>query len=155
MNDIYSPPESDVSREETEINYAGFWIRVAASLLDSIWLLVLTLTLGWMIYGSYYLESTEFLLGSADFIISYVLPFIITLLFWAYKAATPGKMILSMKIVDANTLEKVSNGRLALRYLGYYVSMLPLFLGFFWVAWDKRKQGWHDKIARTVVVRNR
>ncbi len=155
MNDIYSPPESDVSRAETEASYAGFWIRVAASILDSIWLIVLTLALGWMIYGSYYLESTELILGSADFFISYVLPFIITLLFWAWKAATPGKMVLGMKIVDAETGEKVSNGRLALRYLGYYISMLGLFLGFLWVAWDKRKQGWHDKIARTVVVRNR
>jgi uncharacterized RDD family membrane protein YckC len=38
------------------------------------------------------------------------------------------------------------------RYLGYFVSALPLGLGFFWVAWDKRKQGFHDKLAKTVVI---
>lgn len=155
MNDIYTPPKSDLIRDSTEVHYAGFWIRAVASFLDLIWLIPLTLALGWMVYGSYYFDSTEFILGYADFIISYVLPFILTLLFWAYKAATPGKMILGIKIVDAESLEKVSNGRLAIRYLGYYVSALVLLLGFFWVAWDKRKQGWHDKIAKTVVVKTR
>ena len=38
------------------------------------------------------------------------------------------------------------------RYLGYYVSILGLGFGFFSVGWDKRKQGWHDKIVRTVVI---
>jgi len=42
---------------------------------------------------------------------------------------------------------------LLLRYLGYYLSMLPLFLGFIWVGIDRRKQGFHDKIAGTVVIR--
>ncbi len=44
---------------------------------------------------------------------------------------------------------------LMLRYLGYYISMLPLFLGIFWVGWDKRKQGWHDKIAGTLVIKEK
>jgi uncharacterized RDD family membrane protein YckC len=38
------------------------------------------------------------------------------------------------------------------RYLAYFVSIIPLFLGVLWVAWDKKKQGWHDKLANTVVV---
>ena len=41
------------------------------------------------------------------------------------------------------------------RYLGYYVSTIPLMLGFLWVAFDARKQGWHDKMANTVVIRKR
>ena len=61
-------------------------------------------------------------------------------------------MILGMKIVDANTLGKASTGKLCLRYLGYYISALIIGLGFFWVGWDQRKQGWHDKLARTVVI---
>ena len=39
------------------------------------------------------------------------------------------------------------------RYFAYIVSMLPLCFGFFWVAFDKRKQGWHDKLAGTVVIK--
>lgn len=41
------------------------------------------------------------------------------------------------------------------RYLGYFVSMLFLGLGCIWVAFDSRKQGWHDKLAGTVVVRRK
>lgn len=156
MSDIYKPPKADLAQDspDRDVAYAGFWIRVVASILDSIWLILLTLALGRMIYGAYYFETAELILGWGDFFISYVLPFILTLLFWAYRSATPGKMILGLKIVDADTLGKVSNGRLALRYLGYYLSTLALMLGFLWVIWDKRKQGWHDKIARTVVIKN-
>jgi uncharacterized RDD family membrane protein YckC len=39
------------------------------------------------------------------------------------------------------------------RYFAYFVSTIPFCLGFLWVAFDKRKQGWHDKLAHTVVVR--
>ena len=45
--------------------------------------------------------------------------------------------------------------QLVIRYLGYYVSTIPLGLGLIWVAFDARKQGWHDKMAGTVVVRSR
>ena len=153
MTDIYSPPEADLSADMTSPVYAGFWLRAVASLLDTIWLLLLTLSLGWMVYGASYFTSEQIIQGYGDFIISYILPFVITIIFWTYKSATPGKMILGMKIVDAETLDSVSKGRLVLRYLGYYISMIVLFLGFFWVGWDKRKQGWHDKIARTVVIK--
>ena len=153
--DIYTPPEADLHTDSGAPVYAGFWIRVLAALIDSIWLLLLTFSLGWMIYGAYYIESEALLLGWADFLISYVLPFALTMLFWFYRSATPGKMVVGAKIVDARTLEPASKGRLVLRYIGYYIAMLPLFLGILWVAWDPRKQGWHDKIAGTVVIRSR
>jgi uncharacterized RDD family membrane protein YckC len=63
-------------------------------------------------------------------------------------------MALKLTIVDARTGGKPTTGQLIGRYLGYYVSMLPLFLGIIWVGIDKRKQGFHDKLAGTVVVRN-
>lgn len=154
MNDIYTPPESGLTLETSEVTYAGFRIRTLAALIDSVWMVALTFALGWMIYGSYYFDSTEFILGYGDFLISYVLPFIIVLAFWTYKSATPGKMLLKVKIVDAETFEEVSKGRLVIRYLAYYLSTAVLLLGFFWVAWDKRKQGWHDKLAKTVVTKN-
>ena len=40
------------------------------------------------------------------------------------------------------------------RYIGYGISEIPLFLGFLWIAFDKNKQGWHDKIAGTFVIKN-
>jgi len=75
------------------------------------------------------------------------------MVFWRYRAATPGKIMMDIYIVDADTLRQPTFGRLILRYLGYYVSIFTLFLGFFWIGWDKRKQGFHDKIAKTVVIK--
>ncbi len=150
---IYSTPKADLDRDGDAPAYGGFWIRVAAAIVDSIWMIALTLALGWMIYGAIYLQSGEFIMGYADFFISYVLPFLLTMLFWYYKSATPGKMVLGLKIVDAATLGKPSKGQLVGRYFAYYLSGLPLFLGFLWVAWDKRKQGWHDKLAGTLVIK--
>ena len=75
------------------------------------------------------------------------------ILFWIYKSATPGKMVIDAIIVDADTLGPPSKFQLFVRYLGYYVSIFPFCLGLFWVAWDQRKQGFHDKLANTVVIR--
>jgi len=55
--------------------------------------------------------------------------------------------------VDGDSGGEPSLRQWCLRYLGYVVATLPLLLGFFWVAWDPRCQGWHDKIAGTVVIR--
>jgi uncharacterized RDD family membrane protein YckC len=62
-------------------------------------------------------------------------------------------MAVAATIVDAKTGRKPTMRQWIIRYLGYIVSLLPLGLGYYWVGWDKRKQGWHDKMANTVVVR--
>lgn len=133
--------------------YVGFWSRLGASIIDSIIIIVVTLPILFLIYGGDYLYSGEFVQGFPDFIISYVLPVVATILFWIYKCATPGKMALSVKIVDAKTGNNPTVRQFVIRYLGYYVSLIPLGLGFLWVAWDSKKQGWHDKMAGTVVIR--
>jgi uncharacterized RDD family membrane protein YckC len=76
-------------------------------------------------------------------------------LFWIYRQATPGKMAISARIVDAKTGQAPSTRQLVIRYLGYFVSTIPFGLGLMWVGFDPRKQGWHDKLAGTVVVRPR
>jgi uncharacterized RDD family membrane protein YckC len=75
-----------------------------------------------------------------------------TIVFWRYRGATPGKMAIGAKIVDARTGGAPSTARLVLRFFAYLASMLPLGLGFLWIAFDRRKQGFHDKIARTAVI---
>ena len=92
--------------------------------------------------------------GPADFVISYLFPAVASITFWIYKSATPGKMVFGLKIVDAETAGPCGTGQLIGRYLGYYPSFLVLGLGFIWVAFDKRKQGWHDKMAGTLVIRS-
>jgi uncharacterized RDD family membrane protein YckC len=74
--------------------------------------------------------------------------------FWRYFGATPGKLAVGLKVVDAETGQPPSTGRLVVRVLSYLVSALPLYLGFLWIAFDRRKQGWHDKIAGTVVIQD-
>lgn len=136
------------------LEYVGFWARVGASLIDTVLLLLIITPLLVSIYGwGYFADESIFAAGPADFLISWVLPAVATVMFWAYKRATPGKMAVSAQIVDARTGEAASTGQLIGRYLGYFVSMIPLFLGFIWVAFDERKQGWHDKLAGTVVIR--
>jgi uncharacterized RDD family membrane protein YckC len=71
--------------------------------------------------------------------------------FWTLVGFTPGKAVLGLKIIRKNG-ENVSFGRSLLRFFAYWISALPLFLGFFWVLWDPKRQSWHDKIAGTQVL---
>lgn len=152
----YVAPDADVTtaEENSEHVYAGFWIRTGASIIDTILIILVTWPLLIAIYGMAYFDSTQFIAGTWDALISYVFPAVAVLIFWSYRSATPGKMILNMKIIDAKTGQKPSTGQFVGRYFGYFVSMIPLMLGIIWVAFDKRKQGWHDKLAGTLVVKN-
>jgi uncharacterized RDD family membrane protein YckC len=78
---------------------------------------------------------------------------VVVVMFWVYRSATPGKMLLKMKIVDAKTGERPRKKQLIIRYLGYFISVIPFGLGFIWIYYDKKKQGFHDKLAGTVVVK--
>jgi uncharacterized RDD family membrane protein YckC len=134
--------------------YAGFWLRFGAFLIDTLIVSVVVLIIVLAIYGRAYFQlSMQGETLWADILFQGVLPAIAAILFWRYRGATPGKMLLSAKIVDADTLGPPSTGRLIGRYFAYLVSMIPIFLGFVWIAFDKRKQGWHDKLANTVVIR--
>ena len=107
------------------------------------------------IYGAAYWDNTTLVMGPADFVINWLLPAAFVLALWIKLSATPGKMAVRAIIVDARTGGKPSTRQFIIRYLGYYVSMIPLFLGILWVGFDARKQGWHDKLAGTVVVQRK
>ena len=141
--------------DNEELEYVGFWPRVGASIIDTLLVLLICMPLVTWIYGPDYWLAAGFIQGPADFVINWILPAIAIVLFWMYWQATPGKMAISARIVDAKTGGKPTTSQLIGRYLGYYVSTIPLFLGLIWVAFDSRKQGWHDKLAGTVVVRSR
>lgn len=142
----------------TSIRYAGFWRRLFAFLLDSMLFSVLILPLLLLIYGRDYFTwlaaDTDMLAsyGVLDLFISNVLPFILLVIFWRRWQATPGKLLLDCRVVDAQTLQPLTLKQAIIRALGYIVSALPLYLGFLWMAWDKRKQGLHDKLAGSVVI---
>jgi len=137
-----------------DIQYGGFWIRTGAAIIDSILVLIIIMPILTSIYGSDYWATEKLVSGTWDVLLNYILPAIAVLVFWSYKSATPGKMATKLTIVDANTGKKPTTQQFIIRYIGYYVATLPLGLGIFWVAFDKRKQGWHDKMANTIVIQN-
>ena len=134
------------------VKYTGFWPRVGANLIDVVILMVITLPILISIYGWEYFEGDFFVAGFADFLLSWIFPLIATITFWVYRQATPGKMAIAARIVDAKTGDKPTFQQYFVRYIGYFIASIPLGLGIFWIAWDKKKQGWHDKLAGTVVV---
>jgi uncharacterized RDD family membrane protein YckC len=135
--------------------YAGFGRRITAFVLDSliyglVWAVTLQLVLGpeaLVRYGE--AVHTEHL---GVIVLENALPALVTILFWVLVGATPGKFLTSCEIRCVSTGRRPGPMRAIVRYLSYLVSALPLGLGFLWVIWDRRKQGWHDKIAGTVVV---
>jgi uncharacterized RDD family membrane protein YckC len=162
-----------------ELHYVGFWKRVLAFFVDVLVLVVVLLPVMIALYGGGYLSrlGTEFsvlltssgdpnadaarileVLGSSNSAIAALLDIkvqialiIATILFWRFRGATPGKMLVKAKIVNAETSAPASTGRLIGRFFAYIVSCF-FMLGFIWIAFDKRKQGWHDKLAGTVVI---
>src|SRR6188474_3365499 len=125
---------------EPQPQYVGFWARVGASIIDTVLMAIILVPIARIFGIGMDLESAYRLDSPANIAMNGILPAIAVILFWMYRQATPGKMLIGAKIVDAKTLGKPTTG---------------LLLGFFWVGWDARKQGWHDKLAGTVVIKSR
>lgn len=150
-----------------DLSYAGFWVRLWAGTIDFVLSTAVILPLLWAVYGDSaanvdldmrdplaLLAQLKFR-GPADYLIQLVLPVAAVMMFWVFRSATPGKMAIGARIVDARTGQHPTTRQLIIRMVGYLLSWLPLCLGFLWIALDRRKQGWHDKLAGTVVVRAR
>ena len=73
---------------------------------------------------------------------------------WAAFGRTFGKAFMGIRVTTQGG-RRLGFGRSALRFLGYLVSALPLYLGFVWILFDGRRFGWHDHIAGTRVVYSR
>lgn len=127
------------------MNYAGFWIRFAAALLDSVIILVLSM-----------IAATVFSavkLGTVGSIAQLLLGIGYYVWFQSRTGQTLGKKVMKIKVVNGSGVTP-SLGTFALREIvGKLVSSLILGIGYLMVAWDSKKQGLHDKIAGTYVVR--
>lgn len=129
------------------MNYAGFWRRAGAVIIDSIiYSVLLSLFL-----GPAYISSDAW---SVESIVGNVIAFVLTVLLWIRYLGTPGKLLLGCQIVDADSGEPISYRQAVIRYLGYFVSAITLMVGFLWMIWDPRHQTFHDKMANTVVLYN-
>lgn len=153
--------KEDVNTDKKdEYEYAGFWVRVGASLIDSILWLIVSIPLLFIVYGyneyiDFFLYSEEFYIGGIErFLDFFILP-IITILFWMKTSSTPGKKVFKLKVLDEKTGKNVDGGKGFIRYLMYGPSILLFGIGIIWIAFDKKKQGWHDKVAKTIVIKDR
>jgi len=127
--------------KEFALEYAGFWVRLGAGIID---LLILGLIVGIIAYvfASPIIWVTVGLLVSVAHFVG----------FWLWRGQTPGKMAVGIKVIRTDSSPLTWQCAL-LRYSGYIVSAMILFIGFIWIAFDSRKQGIHDRIANTYVVK--
>lgn len=131
------------------IPYVGLARRGAAVLLDFVLLSFLLSLVGWLILLGY--PDAEAVIRSTSAVLLPLIAPSIALLWWCCQG-TPGKLLLGCRVVDARSGGRPHVWQVIVRLLGYAVSALPLGLGFLWMLWDRRRQGWHDKLARTVIV---
>jgi uncharacterized RDD family membrane protein YckC len=141
----------------SQFEYAGFVRRSLAFILDGTLFSLISTTLALSIIGREYLllsqqESLVNLLDWRLLAFDHGLPAVLVIGFWIVCMATPGKMLFDCKIVDANSKDKARTSQLIIRYLAYYISAIPLGLGFIWILFDKHNQGWHDKLSKTLVI---
>lgn len=141
---------------ESQVELAGFWVRLLATLVDTMLLTVFVTLPLTLIYGPQdYFLGEQIFLGFWDVVLGYIMPVLLTIWFWIRFLGTPGKLLLKLQVVDAKSMIALTVWQAIGRYLGYFVSILVFFMGFFWVAFDRRKQGLHDKLAGTLVIKKR
>jgi uncharacterized RDD family membrane protein YckC len=142
---------------------AGFWRRLGALLIDLIALAVLSSILApfqWFGFVGFWDAGNVFndpvWLAVPYLVFGNLLSFLLNVAyfvgFWVWRGQTPGKMALGIKVIRRDGSDVKLEAAL-LRYLGYLVSSVIFFIGFLWIAFDGRKQGLHDKIADTCVVK--
>jgi uncharacterized RDD family membrane protein YckC len=148
--------------------FAGFWIRVLATLIDS-FALSIVLTPLFLIFmaplivqimrqaqaGNTNPDVSPAMLGPIFAIIP-----IVFAVQWLYEAlltssrwqGTLGKKVLNLRVTDMAG-NRISFGRATGRYFGKILSHMTMYIGYIMVAFTERKQGLHDLIAGTQVLR--
>lgn len=142
---------------EKDQSYAGFWVRVLAYILDSILLItvqtVLTLLIDTTIGMLGIVTEGDPAINIVIWLFGAVLSISYAVFFTGYCGQTPGKMALRIKVIRTDG-SALTYGRAALReVLGKFISSILLGIGYLMVAFDNRKQGLHDKIADTYVIK--
>ncbi|PIZ95847.1 MAG: RDD family protein [Candidatus Magasanikbacteria bacterium CG_4_10_14_0_2_um_filter_33_14] len=141
------PQQKISNKTKEERHYAGFWIRVLALFIDFIALSILGLLFGASSIG-------PFELAFAYTGWKVVVPITYFIGFWIWKSATPGKIILGLKIIDEKGLN-INVSQAVIRFFSLIISAIPFLLGFFWIGFHPKKRTWHDMIAKTFVIKNK
>lgn len=146
----YSPQPGDRAK-------AGFWIRVVASVIDSFLLSLVQFALTFAITLSVGVVGVTATDDPATSLVVWLFGATISLgyavFFTGYCGQTPGKMAVRIKVIRTDG-GQMTYGRAAKReILGKFVSSILLGIGYLMVAFDNQKQGLHDKIADTYVIK--
>ena len=124
--------------------YQGFWIRFLAFILDGF---IIWIPVGLLQMGLIYVTGMQSMMYLASFV-----GIVLTVYMDGIKGGTPGKLILRMRIVNEKG-EYIGIPMAILRYIGKILSGMILGIGYFMIGWDEKKQGLHDKIAQTYVIK--
>ncbi len=125
-------------------DYAGFWIRLLAFIIDVLILSIPYAVIEVMLEGTGAQLLLRLLIGALYYVG-----------FWVVNdGATPGKMALGMRVVMVNG-GSIDAGPALLRWIGYYVSAIIFFIGYIMIAFTREKRGLHDDMAGTVVIKTR
>ena len=176
---MYSPPAAPLVYPQAsgypaasgfapQRTYGGFWIRVVARLLDGLILgipLSILFVIVLAIFGgiasttassNQNAQNAAGLAFGGAFLLFYLVVLAIVIgyyiYFWGTSGQTFGMRILKLRVVDADTGGPIGIGRAVVRYLMSIVNGMACYIGWIWVAFDARKQGWHDKVANSVVI---
>ncbi len=132
---------------------ADFGTRLVAYLIDAVILSVVDMIV-WAIFGMGLGRIRG--IGGVFIFLGWLAIMVITwgylIYFWTTTGQTIGKKVMKIRVVDTQG-QPLTIGKAILRVIGYAVSGVVFYLGFLWILWDPEKQGWHDKIAGTYVVR--
>ncbi len=148
-----------------QVFYAKFWSRAMGFITD-IFIIGIPVSITFMILFGHdemnkagavdvIVQSENAINNAPDPMISVaqlLLSLIIYVTMWRLSMQTPGKKMARTFVVDASTLERASIFKLVLRFLGYLLSCLPLFLGFFVGLFRKDNRALHDLISGTAVI---
>jgi len=143
--------------EEDAVRTAGFASRFVAMTVDVLIIVAVeAMAVGFIVAVRSVFPSfvPRFLLNhrvavgavvSALFVVAYFVAF------WTLSGRTPGKGLMGLRVIAANG-DRFRAGRAILRFFGYIVLTIPIYLGFLWVLVDSHRLGWHDHLASTWVV---
>jgi uncharacterized RDD family membrane protein YckC len=122
---------------------AGFWVRIAALLIDFFLILIVTNAF----------SLPKWLGGHDDLEAILVVLAIYGAVMWKIRGATIGDIIFKLQVVRADG-RPIDWPTAIVRGLSCFLSLIVIGLGFIWIAFDEHQQAWHDKIAGTLVVRH-
>jgi uncharacterized RDD family membrane protein YckC len=134
-----------VEREEMVLDLAGAGSRLISYVIDVIILSVI----GWIL--NYASMSAGGTVGNIIIFLSGL----VSLAYFTYffgNGQTPGMKAMKIKLIGTDGTYPIGYGKGFLRWIGMIISGLVILLGYVWILIDKKKQGWHDKIAGTYVV---